>query len=386
MPLPDYNGNSLVNLMSSLGRAMGVEINDYSVLSSLSPDEINQNKNIVLLVIDGLGYDYLLNHAKGSVLQQHLKSRMTSVFPSTTASAITTFMTGQAPQQHGLTGWHTYLKELGCVTAVLPFRPRVGCMGFDNQHIDIQQLYGLTSMFDMIDRPAYIVMPEWIIHSEYTSVHSGSARPYGYNSLTQCFQYIDKTIKDSAPSKYIYAYWPDFDRLCHEFGCHSSQVKTHFAALDEAFEILLGSIKGTNTCVIVTADHGFIDTEASRVISLSHYPVMQDALVLPLCGEPRVAYCYVHPDKQQSFIDCAKSELVDYAELLPSKQLIEQGYFGQGAVHPRLSDRIGHYTLLMKENYVFKDRLIGESPFINIGVHGGTSQQEMYVPLIVAQC
>ena len=386
MPLPDYQGNSLVNLMSSLGQAMGVRINDYPVLSALSPDEIAQNRNIVLLVIDGLGYEYLMNQGKGSVFQRYLKSQMTSVFPSTTATAITTFMTGLAPQQHGLTGWYTYLKELGCVTAVLPFRARAGCKGLDSDGIDIHRLYGHIPMFDLIDRPGYVVAPEWIIHSAYNVAHSGSALLHGYNTLQQCFANVVDIIKSSEASKYIYTYWPDFDRHSHDFGCNSERVNKHFSELDECFEKLLTSLAGTNTSLIVTADHGFIDTEAAKVINISDHPILQEALVLPLCGEPRMAYCYVHPDKQQQFVDYVQNDFADYAELKSSRTLVEEGYFGQGEPHAQLADRIGHYALIMKDNYVLKDRLNGEPPFVHIGVHGGTSSREMHVPLIFASC
>jgi len=386
MPVPDYQGNSLVNLMSSLGQAMACQVNDYPLLTSLLPEEINQKKNIVLFVIDGLGYEYLINNAKDSALHRHLRSRITSVFPSTTATAITTFMTGQAPLQHGLTGWHTYLKELGCVTAVLPFRPRVGSKGFDNDSIDVHRLYGHTPIFDLIDRASYVVAPEWIIHSEYNVAHSGSALLHGYNTLSECFQNIEDIIKAEEQPKYIYAYWPDFDRYSHEFGCTSSRVNNHFAELDTAFERLLSNIEGSNTSVIVTADHGFIDTVPDRVIQLSDHPVIQTSLVLPLCGEPRTAYCYVHPDREQQFVAYVEREFTEFAELHSSKVLVEKAYFGKGQAHPHFYDRIGHYTLLMKENYVLKDILAGEPPFAHIGVHGGTSVQEMYVPLIFANC
>lgn len=107
---------------------------------------------------------------------------------------------------------------------------------------------------------------------------------------------------------------------------------------------------------------------------------------MPLCGEPRVAYCYVHPNKERQFVDYVQSDMQDIAELKPSTSLVEEGYFGIGQSHPRLHERIGHYTLIMKENYVIKDRLAGEAPFVHIGVHGGTSPEEMYVPLIIARC
>lgn len=61
-----------------------------------------------------------------------------------------------------------------------------------------------------------------------------------------------------------------------------------------------------------------------------------------------------------------------------------QGWFGPGAAHPRLQERVGDYLLLMNDGYVIKDLVPGERPFYPIGNHGGLSEDELYVPLIVA--
>jgi hypothetical protein len=42
-------------------------------------------------------------------------------------------------------------------------------------------------------------------------------------------------------------------------------------------------------------------------------------------------------------------------------------------------------VLLMRDNYVIKDYLLGEHPFTQVGVHGGLSADELDVPLIVAR-
>lgn len=386
MPLPDYQESSIVNLMSSLSGALGTSVNDYAELPSLGSDDLVGSRNIVLLVIDGLGYNYLRNFGQGSVMHKYLRAKLTSVFPSTTATAITTFMTGLAPQQHGLTGWFTYLKELGCITAVLPFRPRVGANRFDSNSIDIHRLYDHKPFFELIDCNAFVVAPEWIIHSEFNTVHSGSALLYGYNSLGECFDNIETIVKKSTDKKYIYAYWPDFDRLSHDMGCHSEKVNRHFAELDEAFEHLIHKLEGTDTTVIVTADHGFIDTEVSKIIHVHEHMPIQQALVMPLSGEPRASYCYVHPHQEQEFIDYITTELAYCMDIKASHVLVAEGYFGKGKVHPKLHERIGHYTLLMKDNYIIKDQLAGEKPFVHIGVHGGISPEEMFVPLVLARC
>jgi hypothetical protein len=57
-----------------------------------------------------------------------------------------------------------------------------------------------------------------------------------------------------------------------------------------------------------------------------------------------------------------------------------------GVPNKKLFDRVGDYILVMKENYILKDVLLGEHENKNIGHHGGVSKEEMYVPLIVFNC
>ena len=66
------------------------------------------------------------------------------------------------------------------------------------------------------------------------------------------------------------------------------------------------------------------------------------------------------------------------------ERLLTEGFLGLGAPHPRLSERIGDYALLMREDYVIRDRLVGEAAVNHRGVHGGASAEELYVPLVVA--
>jgi hypothetical protein len=47
-----------------------------------------------------------------------------------------------------------------------------------------------------------------------------------------------------------------------------------------------------------------------------------------------------------------------------------------------LLSRIGDYTLEMKEDWTLRDTMPGERSHRLIGVHGGTSRDEMRVPLV----
>ena len=70
--------------------------------------------------------------------------------------------------------------------------------------------------------------------------------------------------------------------------------------------------------------------------------------------------------------------------LYRSETLIEQGWFGPGEPHPKLKERVGDFTLVMKDNWTVKDWLPGEQRYKQVGVHGGVTEAEMIVPLMVA--
>jgi predicted AlkP superfamily pyrophosphatase or phosphodiesterase len=311
---------------------------------------------------------------------------MTSVFPATTATAITTFLTGLAPQQHGLTGWHTWFRELGSVLSVLRTHPRYGGSTLSESGIDVARLFGHVPVFDRMATPSYVVVPKHIAHSDFNRTHRGRAHARIYQGLEQMFALTAKAVREAREPSYLYAYWPELDRIAHEYGIASDEANTHLGEIDNAFEHFLSEMAGTETLVIATADHGLIDSGEAFEIDLDDHPTLSDTLALPLCGERRAAYCYVRPDRRDAFEDYVRQELAGYVTLWPSHDLIDQGYFGLGAPHPRLRDRVGDYTLVAKDNYVVKDWLFAERHYAQIGVHGGLSEQELYVPLILASC
>jgi hypothetical protein len=381
MIMPDYRGGSIVNLMSSIAQALEAASELYPPLRALPPESLT-SRNIVLLVIDGLGHDNLLAHCHDGALGRHLKDRITSVFPATTATAVTTFLTGMAPQQHGVTGWFTYFREIAAVLAVLPYQPR---HGNPVPKIPARVLLDHVAVFDRLKARSHVVAPKRILTSEFNAAHNGKAETHDFTNLGQMFETIAHIVRTRGDRNYLYAYWPELDRLAHEHGIASREARAHLEDLDRAFGRFLTEISGTSTTVIVTADHGFIDARTDQAIELETHPQLARMLSLPLCGERRAAYCYVYPNERDRFVEYVASHLAEYAELKDSRCLIESGYFGLGPPHARLQERVGDYTLIMKGRSVIKDWLPGESRYVQIGVHGGMCPQEMYVPLIVAE-
>jgi hypothetical protein len=383
--LPDYSGGSIVNLMATVARACGGAPDDYPPLRTFDAAMLADARTIVLLVVDGLGNHYVERRPE-SVLARYRTARMTSVFPPTTATAITTFMTGLAPQQHGVTGWHMYLHEIDRIAAILPFRSRHGRHPLEKIGARPRELFGHGSLFDRIAIASHVVTHQSIVHSAFSIAHAGRARCHAYTRLDELFAVIGRIAADHRERKLVYAYYPEIDTLAHRFGIASNEVAAQFNALDRTFANFVDGAMPAGTVMLVTADHGFIDSPPQRQTEIgAELPELAALLERPLCGERRTAYCYVGHAQRAAFENCVGDRLAGRATPITADDMIRRGVFGIGKPHPRLRQRLGDYTLIMQENYTIKDWLPGERRYQHIGVHGGASADELYVPLIVAQ-
>jgi len=385
MHLPNYKDGSIVNLMSSIMRAYG-ERSEYGLLRSLDLDVLRKSINVILFVIDGLGYEFLLKNVGNGILKQHLQDKITSVFPSTTATGVTTFLTGLAPQQHAITGWFMFVKELGLVTRILPFNPRYGGLALSKTGIDPMVVFNHKPLSARLKAETYYLIPQHLFESDYTTVTSTGAEKYSYQSLDDCLRAVKEIVGNNRNKKFMYVYWSELDSLSHEFGLAGTEVISHLRELDHSILTLVDALKGSSSVLLITSDHGLVDTETMDRISLEEHPELAQTLTLPLCGEPRAAYCYVHPSKARNFRDYVHAHLGDYCHLYASQDLIRRHFFGLHTPDPRLQDRIGDYVLIMKEHYVLKDFISGEPTHFLRANHGGVSSEEMYVPLINIPC
>lgn len=377
MIFPDYKKDNIINLTSSILKAFNTKFL-YPELKEL--EDIKKSKNIILLVIDGLGWNYLEKNGKDTIFNKYLVKKLSSVFPSTTASAVTTLETGVAPQQHGITGWFMLLKELGIVAKILPFMPRYGNLAFPHNGVQRTDIYTEKRITEKISSPSFIIYPDHIVDNK---VNIKTENLLTYKTLNGMLLQINKAIKSSLQKKFIYAYWDHFDSLSHFKGNTSEKVLNHFQLLNTRLSRFINLLKGSDTTLIITADHGLIDTDKSKTIFLNDYPDIYDMLSLPLCGEPRTVYCYVHPHKTAEFESLVKKKLEFCCDLYESSALLEKGAFGLYEAHSMLKHRIGDYTLIMKDNYIIRDKLFNERKIAMIGNHGGISEDERYVPLIL---
>ena len=375
---PDYT-NSIVNLMASIGHASGVS-SPYPSLEYDSLNGLEEKRSIVLLIIDGLGYNYLREYGGDGILKKNLKESISSVYLPTTGAAITSIMTGVAPQQHAVTGWFVYLKEYGLVSRILPYSNMID---YNNLGVDISNVVDVEPIFNGINREYSLVLTPTIVDSVFTKNLAGSAHRIEYSGIGDFFSQIRIAISQSSTKTYTYGYLPDFDAVSHIQGSNSPGAQDQLHTIDKHLTNFIESMEGTDTTVIVTADHGFNDVIPEQVIYTRDHPKLMDSLVMPFCGDTRSVYAYVRPRKVDQFEKYIQNELGEKCDLFSSSELIEEGWFGLDDAHPRLLDRIGDYTLIMRDGHAMINCFPGFEPIKMLGHHGGASADEMYVPLVV---
>ena len=376
MVRPDYSGSGFVNLVASLVEARGGKPR-HAPLGALLPGELRAATNVVFMVIDGLGDNYLNANGAQGTLSRYRRGAISAVFPSTTATAITAGFTGATPIEHGLTGWYTYFSEAACVGAPLPFIRRG-----DKRPLGVPpgRLFVEPSFFDTLADRVIVVTWRVIVDALYNGFHCGGAERRSYDSLEGFVEQTAAAVKSGPERKFIYAYWPQFDALSHQHGVGSPEVRAHFADLDRALGSLVERLAGSDTILALTADHGFVDVPPAEALDLPSSLASQ--LRFPLCGERRVAFCHVHDRKV--FIEKAKEFFQERADVRPSEELVDEGWFGPGRPHPRFAERVGDVAIVMHGHGTVKDRVPGEKPHDFVGDHGGTSEDEMRIPLVVA--
>lgn len=377
---PDFTGKGIVNLMSSLIRARGGE-SGLPEADLLPASELAETKHLVLIIIDGLGADWLARHSPNGFLARHRLGELTSVFPSTTAAGVGSFLTGVAPAQHGISAWFTWLRELGCVMKTLPGQPRAGGLGNWGMVKDLRTLFPCPSVFERIATPATMISPREIAHSAFSLAHTGSARLRPFKDGRDFFHQIEQAVKRGSAPSTICAYWPALDHIGHTQGIGSPPAIGHLHQLESALEQLAERLRGRHALLLVTADHGQLDTSAEDTVWLADVPELSDKLCLPLCGEPRAAFCYTRGDALEEFLTQAEQQLGDRFWVVRARELLDQGFFGPGTPHPELTHRIGDVILIGRDRAVIRDRLPTEEAFVQSGVHGGLSRAEMLVPL-----
>lgn len=378
---PQYHNGSLVNLMSSLA-AFNQQSTAYQPLTIFPNLDCQSFDKIVHIVIDGLGYDYLAEYGQDSFLFRHLTGKMTSVFPTTTAAALTSITSGLAPGEHGITGWYMNLegRKMANPAVILPFLERNTEISLYNHGFLAENVFPHQRLPQ--NQPGCrALLPVEYKNSTYNNFMLAGANTHYYSNFTDFFARL-KTLVTDTQKGFVHCYLPHFDDLFHHEGEKSSNLLALFKNIDGKIADLAAA-KNSRTLLVINSDHGLLDIEAENCLNLSNFPKISAALSFPLCGEARMCYCFVKPEFQADFKNIVNYELGEICEVLSRQEALDLNLFGLWQNHPHLAERTGDFLLMLKEGWQLHDFLSKEKIKFHRASHGGLSSKELYIPLIV---
>jgi Type I phosphodiesterase / nucleotide pyrophosphatase len=384
LPRPDYNGGSIVNLMSSLIQSRGGR-SPHRMLRGLSAAQIKPYKKVVLLLLDGLGtnqlHDYVLagNGKKFLALQPFQK--ITTACPATTAAVVTTLATGASPTEHGFLGWHLHLNDLGMDGTILPFITRTGTP-IAPPEFDLKKYLELPSPIATMRGRRVLISQGHIPTSRTSMAQPWWTERHSFEQLDGMVRQL-RTFARSPKRGFAYAYWPTYDSLCHQYGPKGRVPAAHLTEIDASLARVQRALAGTDTLLLITADHGHMQTDTA--INLSEIPGFYDTLASLPSGDSRMAQCFVRPARVREFLQMTRTApFLGNCACVPHAEVLRSGILGPGTPHPALRNRLGDYVLFAAPGVAFLyPPALSKFKKAMKGNHGGLSSDELDVPLFV---
>lgn len=331
--------------------------------------------SVIVFVLDGLGMQNLAarsGHARFLSSSASRKDAARTVFPSTTASALTSLLTGVSPGEHGIVGYRVLIPEADEVVNQL--------RGWDTDGLDPswQRTEPITARIAAVGRPCFIVSKTEYAGTGFTHVTMRGAEFVAAEDATERAR-IAADLAARHPGAFVYVYAPDLDAIGHKRGWQSDEWVAALERMDAAARALSGGL-ASGTGAVITADHGMVDVPRHRHVLLSD----EDDLVGGLRhigGEPRMLHLYAEAGEAASVLTRWREAESRRSWVLSRAEAVEAGLFGP--VAPEVLPRIGDVIVAARSGIAYyDDRLADKGAQRMVGQHGSLTNEERTVPLI----
>src|SRR5262245_8312723 len=208
---------SLVDLAGAFWSAAGVPDLELTPAASGFRERIGESQHLVLVIADGLGFDILEAMPAASFLWQRLAATLQTVFPSTTAVALTSIYTAAWPASHGITGHWMNIPRAGAIT-VLPFTTRSDRRSLAAFEVRRDDVFALPSQLGRVPRGTLLLQPAAITGTVTSEYMAGEATTRGYRNLAEACDLVAGFSADAAGPTCCVLYTPRIDDVAHEHG------------------------------------------------------------------------------------------------------------------------------------------------------------------------
>lgn len=326
-------------------------------------------KHAIIVLVDGLGETNLLaRKAHARHLVKATGPSISAGFPSTTASMLTSLMTGADPGQHGLVGYSVRNPETGVIVNQLS--------GLDT--VDVENWQPLPTIWEIEDQiPSAVIASPRYQYSGLTRATLRGAEYVPVSGYTERLTAVEKFLRTTSRGV-AYVYIPELDMTAHASGVDSDQWIRRLEELD-GFVADVSRVLGSRDGMVVTADHGVIDVpDHHHVVIEADSPLL---VGVTTGGEPRCMHLYVDDQNRVDEVCAAWQEAEgERATIIRRDDAIKSGWFGETSESH--AARIGDILVLPKGIRVYFDERVATAGSRSMrGHHGGMSPAEMVVPL-----
>ena len=371
--LPEYGGACLVNLVPALLASTAGRGDRPDAVPDWLPATARRARQVVLLVVDGLGWEQLRDHA---ALVPTLAGAdgadraITSVAPTTTACALTSITTGCPPARHGLIGY-----RLGApgdeIMNVLKWTLGTGT-GRDARRLVPAATYQPLGPFTGAAHRVPVVSKSEFGGTGFTAAHLGDSPLRGYKVPSSIVVEVAHLLADGEP--FVYAYYDGVDKVAHEHGL-GEHYRAELATVERLVADLAASLP-PGAALVVTSDHGQVDVGA-------HVEVLGRDLMAGtrlLSGEGRFRWLHVRPGAADDLLATAGERYRATTWVVGRDRMVDEGWFG-GPLRDGVAERLGDVALVPHAPIAFLDPAdTGETGLV--ARHGSLTAAEMLVPLL----
>lgn len=331
------------------------------------PEPVRGARAVVLLVLDGLGWEALQAHAE---IMPNLAAMaggpITTVVPSTTAAALTSITTGLPPSVHGVVGFRIALD--GDVLNVLSFQLAKSKRPPDP--------FTVQRHAPFLGRPAVVVSGAAFRDSGFTRAHMRDARYVGYRAESTLVEHLRTLGRGDDP--FVYAYYPGIDEVAHAYGLHDRYYPAELRAADRLVGDVLAALPD-DVALVVTADHG------QSHIGRDGWRTLGDVgdLVAFSSGDARFRYLHATRGGAAELVEAARDTFGPEAWVLSRGELLDEGWLGPDP-SPAARRRVGDVVLAAHDGIGFVDPALPREAHL-VAAHGSLTRAEMRVPLVAGR-
>jgi hypothetical protein len=359
--LPDYAGANVRGIVPALLGPPSWE----SSLPGWMPEIVSEAKQVVLLVLDGLGWEQLQDHREFAPTISGLSGGpITTVAPTTTATALSSIATGLTPGEHGLVGYRMVLG--GEVVNVLRWAAGGKDRSRSQPPAEVQRYPAF------LGEQVPIVSPYELGYTAFSAAHLRGGKPVGYRASSSLAVEVGRQLR--AGERFVYAYYGEIDKIAHERG-FGDFYDAELHRSDQLVADVLDSLP-PGAALLVTADHGQVHV-GDRIVEPSEGLL---SLVTLQSGEGRFRWFHARPGALDDLYGAANEEFGATGWVFTRDEMIDAGWFGPD-VAPPVAQRFGDVAVLAREPVSYHDP-DDSGPFELVCRHGSMTSAEVYVPLV----